>query len=492
MTYVMQHETWMNLTSVSGKVRSRQLRSVDAALKHYHKVRTDAALRDLRGALQQWKMYKGFDGTRAQPAWRTSIRNRKKAVETLDMQLFQVPDASAQAVLDDLAELPYYGIELWADQEAREVLRQAREGALTELFLNRSLDFKKSGLVLVARSMMKKKDAVVSNASAAAKAAAAAATAAERSKAEKAIWDMLNSLLGDYPQQVAQEVLKLIGELVPGLVADLIASMAHYLSIAKSGAQFAYNTGQAIKKEYRWVQVRQHRDALGAGDPFAAAIALKRMLERERNQNARLAAIYGAETLVKSASVAADAAAYGAPTVSAITTPLAGMASALSRLSLQIFLLARDVNERRKVNKILADPNRIRLSNDIFDKCPILGCWFIACSNTSDIINFLTEDIGQVGWKLDVEVMKRKHIEPMEGYARDLISNHRMEVSGLGMSKGAVSPTTGTLSTMHLQYKNRLVNGVKQKIPFTDYAKAHDMSGSVSREELKRRIAARP
>ena len=107
MTYVMQHETWMKLTAVTGRIRSSELKSIDAALKQYHKTKSDADLKKLKLALHHWKMYKGFDGTAGKPAWRTSERNRKQAVETLDMQSCGVPDRAAWGVLTDLAELPF-------------------------------------------------------------------------------------------------------------------------------------------------------------------------------------------------------------------------------------------------------------------------------------------------------------------------------------------------------------------------------------------------
>jgi hypothetical protein len=210
------------------------------------------------------------------------------------------------------------------------------------------------------------------------------------------------------------------------------------------------------------------------------------MIERERNQHMRLAAIYGQETAVKTAGVVADAAAWGAPTVSTVITPLAGGISAFQRLALMIFLLARDVNERRKANKILSDPSKIRLGPEVFDKSPILGCYFISCSNTSDIVNVLTQDIGAVGWKLDIEVMKHQHVDPMIEYARHAIANSRLEVSGMTMHKGVVAETKGAIFAT--RWKNRVINGINGALPFTDYAKLNDMSGSVSKDVLKSRI----
>ena len=131
----------------------------------------------------------------------------------------------------------------------------------------------------------------------------------------------------------------------------------------------------------------------------------------------------------------------------------------------------------------------MKLSPEIFEKCPILGCYFITCSNTSDIVNFLTENVGAVGWKLDIEVMKRQHIDPMIDYARHAMENSRLEVSGMGMFKGVVSQTKGGLFIG--RWKTQVINGVKGALPFTDYAKLNDMSGSVSKDVLKSRITGK-
>jgi hypothetical protein len=488
MTYVMQHETWMKLTAVTGRVRGSELKSIDSALKQYHKTKSAADLKKLKLALHHWKMYKGFDGAAGKPAWRTSDRNRNKAVETLDMQIFGMPDTAASGVLSDLAELPFYGIEMWAEDEARAILRQAREQALSEMFQGRRVDFGKLAMVKTVYAINKARTKVQQGGTQAAVAAATVATAPAQEAAREAIMKMLQELLGQYVPEVAREVMALLAQEIPGLITDLAASMAPYVSICTAGTKAIWNTGWSIAKEYQWVMAKDHMasGAFASGDPIAAAHAIKRMIERERNQHMRLAAIYGQETAVKTAGVVADAAAWGAPTVSAVMTPLAGGISAFQRLALLIFLLARDVNERRKANKILTEPSRIKLGPEVFDKCPILGCYFISCSNTSDIVNMLTQDIGAVGWKLDIEVMKRHHIDPMIEYARHAIANSRLEVSGMTMHKGVVAETKGAIFAT--RWKNQVINGIKGALPFTDYAKLNDMSGSVSKDVLKSRI----
>lgn len=466
MPYVMRYETWKKLTDVSFKVRSKYLRRVDNTLEQYERTHSDADLQKLKLALHQWKMSKGYDAAGGKPAWMLSDRNSKKAVETLDKQLFPIPETINQEVLNDLAELPFYGIEAWADGQARQAMKDAREQALVEMFAGRQVVVKKLLMGYAFDKMKRDASSAKSAASAAASAAGKAATAPLMAEAKKQAMVLIQQVLGSYPIEVANEVISYITGEIPTFLTELAASIAPYLSLAKSGGQAIYNTAQAIKTEYQWVTSENHLETFGKGDPYAAAGAIRRMIERECNQYTRLAGIYATDTAIRAAAVIADAATYGAPTVSAVVNPLAALGKSLALLGLQIFLVGRDYWEKWKVNKVLVDASGAPLSKAIFDTCPLLGCYFIAGSTTSNIINFAVGDIGAVGWNLDVEVMVKQHVQPMIGYARTAISDSRLEVKGLERSKAAVNDTTG----LHYinKFKKSLVTSVAARVPFVD------------------------
>lgn len=493
MPYVMQHETWMQLTEVRFKPRSKQLRCVDKALKTYHQSKTDQNFKKLKLALHQWKMYKGFDGAAGMPAWRTSERNRQKAIEMLDGQLFGVPDIKASTVLADLSELPFYGLEIWAEDQARLAIKQAREEALVNLFKDRKMVVRKTGLLSTIFFTKKKIDKAKTEGGKAASAAAAPVTGAIREQAMKLVRELLDAVLREFPLEVIQEALKTLTDMIPDFIGEIAGAVAPYLSVATSGAKAIKNTAVAIKKEYDWVKVGDHLDAFGEGDPIAAAEAIRQMIARDRNQAGRLAGIYGVDASVKAAAIIADAAAYGAPTVSAVVTPLQGFATAMAVLSLQIYLIGRDYYEKHKANKILSKADEIEISPKLFKAHPLTGCYFVACTNTSDIINFLAEDIGALGWKLDVENMVKKHIHPMQTTAREYIVDARFEIEGLDLSKGNVDP--GGLTRMHKVQKAKLINKVRSMLPFIDNPKDYDVFAEqqhgqkvVSKDVLKSRI----
>lgn len=493
MPYVMQHETWMKLTEVSFKPRSKYLKSIDAALKRYHQTKSDQELKSLKLALHHWKMSKGFDGDAKMPAWKTSERNRNKAVETLDAQVFGFQDPHAMGLLAELAELPFYGMEAFAEGAAREAMKQAREEALTELLMGKQMVIRKAGLAVTLYFIKKKVDKVNANASKAASAASAAVTGPIKEAARKAVKEMLRELLSDFPLEVVQEAMKAVADLMPDFIGEVAGAVAPYLSVATSGTKALVKTGQAVKQEFAWIEAGEHLAGFGKGDPAAAAEAIRRMIERDRNQSARLAGIYATDATVKAAAIAADAASFGAPTVSAVVTPLQGMATALAVLSLQLFLVCRDFHEKHKANKVLMDRKQIRLSPAVFEAHPLTGCYFVACSNTSDIINFLVEDIGATGWMFDVEVLAKQHVHPMQKTARQYIADARFEIEGLEHSMGNVE--VGGIMRFHKSQKNKLINKVKSALPFIDNPKdyegfAHKIQKQevVSRDVLKSRI----
>lgn len=466
MPYVMRYETWKNLTEVPFKIRSKFLRRVDNSLEQYEKTHSDADLQKLKLALHQWKMSKGYDATAGRPVWMLSDRNKKKAVETLDKQIFGIPETINPTVLNDLAELPFYGIEAWAEGQARLAMKEAREQALVEMFSGRKVVVKKAMMGYAFEKIKRNASSAKASAGAAASAAGRTATAPLMAEAKKQALILIQEVLGAYPIEVANEVTSAITQMIPEFLVELAASIAPYLSLAKSGGQAIYNTAQAIRSEYQWVTSEDHLESFGKGDPYAAAGAIRRMIERKRNQYTRLAGIYATDTAIRAAAVVADAATYGAPTVSAVVNPLAAMGKSLALLSLQIFLVGRDYWEKWKVNKVLTGASGATLSNAIFDTCPLLGCYFVAGSTTSNIINFAVGDIGGTGWKLDVEVIVREHIQPMIGYARDAISDARLEVEGLERSKAAVNDTTG-INYIN-KFKKSMVSKVAARVPFVD------------------------
>lgn len=468
--YVMNYETWMELTRVRGKLRSRELKAVDSALKKYHLMKQKQDLEVIKRALILWKMAKGFD------RWRSSPRNLRKGIETLDLQLFGFRDANAQSVLNDLAELPYFGIESWAGEEAaKNAMKNAREEALVELFCGKELIVDKCKIATIGYFIKRRINKIRGQAAKAGGAAVGDATEPAVNAAKEAIKEtkvyalaregvqqVIDEVLSEFPVEIVQEAMKTLAELVPDFIGEVAASVTPYIGVGISGSKSIRHVVQGAKTQYKLSMAREHtQKGFGQGNPLAAAQALERIIQRERNRHSELAALFGSDTVVKGAGLACDALSFGAPTVSLIVTPTSGVIAGLAALSLAIFQIAQNIKEMREGNKILAHQGTVKLSHELFNACPILGCYFIACSNTSDIINFLVDDIGVPGWNLDVEVMARNHIHPMVGYARDTIQASPFAIEGLELSKGVVMDASQGLSNTGNRVKKKMIGKLK-------------------------------
>jgi hypothetical protein len=504
MTYVMKHETWMDLTNAGRfKVRSAELKKIDAALLGYHARPGEATLAAVKLALHHWKMAKGYDGNGGKPAWVTSERNKRSAVSNLDMQVFKQPNPLAQSVLKELAELPFYGIEAWAEDDAREAMKLARTEALQDMFAGRELVIRKTSAALAGRTIKKligkAKQNANETAAAATKAATDAAKAAALSAAQRMFAsqiamarEIIEGILDDLPMEVVREVLALLDEIVPGFITELAGAIAPYVSVVRSGVKTTAYLVKTIKARYQFYDLGTHMGAMLPGDPEAAARALLTMVQREVAKNGKMTAIYGTDTALKGGALALDAASLGVPSVSAVMNPLSGMVTALAVLGVTVRALARDIQERQAANRLLKHAGTTRLTAQLFQESPLMGCWFLSCANTSDIINFLVSDIGEPGWNLDVEVMVAKHVRPITEAAKGFVADARFEVSGMSMAKGATASTTGTFD-IKAKLKKKMITKVGEKLPFVDnqnyqtFAKAQGQE-TVSPDVFKSRI----
>lgn len=480
MPYLMHTETWLKLTELTGKPRSKYLKAVDEALRQYHAAHTDANLSKVKLALHHWKMSKGYDVAAGKPAWMLSPRNRNRAAETLDLQTFGMNSACPPGLVE-LADTPFYGIEAWAgEMAARQAMKDARQQALQEMFQGKKVTVKKKDVAIMVEFMKRNLAAATADGSKAAAAAASYGTkraeqAAKQAaqplidQARAAAQQLINEILAPFPVAVAQEVMQFLSEIIPQFLVELAGAIAPYLGVATSGIKAIVYTGKTIAAQYKRETSEEHKVAFGKGDPFAALLAIQRMIERERNRCALIASANAADAAVKAAAHIADAAAFGAPTVSAVVSPLSGMAKSLAMLGQQIYLLARDIQERQAANKILAGTPK--LTAELFETCPLLGCYFVAGSTTSNLINFAVEDIGAVGWNLDAEQMIRQHIHPMISMAREVIGDSRLEVAGMELSKAASAKTTAGahgVSNLKDRVKKKVIDKLNEVLPFRE------------------------
>ncbi len=235
-----------------------------------------------------------------------------------------------------------------------------------------------------------------------------------------------------------RSVLHLLMELFDGLdlpdiameigaefILDFVATALPVLGQIKSGAQAAAEWGRAARRGYQVYRVTGQKAYMLPGDPVAAADGVKRLLQREAALHSGKASIRTAQFASSTVALALDAGAISGPLISA--------GSALAKLSMQVYTIGIQHKEKQAGNELLRNPGALDAS--VFGPSPILGAYLLTCSNTSDIVNLLTSDIGTPGWMDRTEVMKRK-IDPLLLEATKLIRASPYELLGLPANKG--------------------------------------------------------
>ncbi|MEO3433943.1 hypothetical protein [Inquilinus sp. CAU 1745] len=207
--------------------------------------------------------------------------------------------------------------------------------------------------------------------------------------------------------EIAADITPLVGQVVSGY------KTIRELTKTAQSIHAHYKTGQRIKD-------------LLPGDPFAAGIALRTMIRRDIGDHASKAAIQGTKFGLSTASLAGDGG------------MAASVAMTLVSLTQKLVMIGMELTDMRAGNRRLANPETLDLT--IFDDCPLLGCYLIVCSNTSDIVNLITLQIGAPGWMGDVERMVKTSISPMISDATSVIKHSHLELQGLKQNKIVQKP----------------------------------------------------
>lgn len=203
------------------------------------------------------------------------------------------------------------------------------------------------------------------------------------------------------PHGIAQTVENFVGVL-PGVAS------------VQSGLMALVHLGKAATHAWAKIQVESKEGSLRSGDPRAALGAVARVLSRAQSASEAKAAINAGHAAASAAGFFVDGGLASGPALGAL--------KALASLSFRMFLLGRDLKEKSRGNKLLADPHAI--DSSVFGAAPILGCYIITESSAFDILNFLVGEIGQAGWMTKVEALI-----PDMVYVQDLAAQYAREAS---------------------------------------------------------------
>jgi hypothetical protein len=320
-----------------------------------------------------------------------------------------------------------------AEFRALATVARARRDNMQNLFQGTHLAFGRNARMGIGVSLLKKGKAVAGKTKALVDAAQKTGFVAPVAKqvATPAIKDMARQFIA-----VCSDIHD-VGDLVDALGSDVIheltSELVPFLTVLMSGVKSVkawkavYEDGTNLYRSENWVQ------GVLPGDPLAAAIAIQVIIKRDLTRHTvdatRQTAVFGA----KLASLFVD---FGAATSSAI-----GLANASATLAIELASIGIDYKEMKAGNKLLESPNGI--TKDVFEACPLLGCYLITCSDDSSLANFFVADIGLPGWMDKVEQIKKNQLGPLQKVANKAITTHRLELVGLASNKGMVEKKGG-------------------------------------------------
>jgi hypothetical protein len=209
---------------------------------------------------------------------------------------------------------------------------------------------------------------------------------------------------------------------------SMISEMTPFIGVISSSYKAAKSWRAVVANARDLYKADYYLEGVLPGDPSAAANAVLVCIKRFLAANTADAARNTASAATKVAGLFAD--------LGTATTAAVGAASALAKLIQELAILGRDYSEMKAGNAVLDDPDPSKLNLDVFKVCPLLGCYLIACSDTSMVVNFMVADMGLPGWMDKVEQMKKNQLDPLIKNANKAIVSSHLTLEGLKQNKG--------------------------------------------------------
>jgi hypothetical protein len=446
-------DVWMTGTSVFGLTRSNDLKRLDRAIAQYNKVSNELNFAQVAAALDNWIRVKQDEANepRNGTAWKKSARNRKLYVQSLYDFLNPRPETFLDA----------------ADEQARAVVNEAIKDAAKTIFTGTQVNFKVFGAKQQARVTVADKLAKATSPGALQRlwarapriGAGVASAASAGNGAYGAVKGVVNGTqtavrtglsVPGFDEQTRKFVASITGS---NQSVEQVMNVAGFHSLANFATHCApliniISGGYGVtKKLYDLVEakltqndLRSRAHVIRRGDPKAALEALNRLMDAQIKERAQDFAITGAAMLAKTALAFADG--------GVISGPAVGAAQTLAELMLLIGQIAREYREKEEANVVLGQiaTRGATFSVDLFQKCPIVACYYLLIADTSTILFVLTSEYGQPGWQFKVEEMK-KCCDPILKKAAEFIDQSRLEVNLLSAHRIAFEKSLTTRLT---------------------------------------------
>ncbi len=295
------------------------------------------------------------------------------------------------------------------EAQALRMIEQQRQQNLRLMFATAKIQLKGKEAALASAEMMKNVSGLVKEVRTLKGVAPGVSTMAAKAVTERFLTDL-----------TAAGSLGNLATLVPGLnPAKIIGDVMPVVGSIKAGYDLLknlYECGDALHTHYKVVK---GMPSVLPGDPAAAARAVQTMLKITAADKGSAAAVAGAKFGTSVASLPADGGAT------------ANIVFAAVEMAKSLFMLGLSIKEMVQGNQHLKTG---ALDATLFKSSPLAGCYLMVNSNTSDVLAFLTPDIGTIGWMDRVEEMK-KQVDPCIESARGFIHDSKLEIVALPMNK---------------------------------------------------------
>ncbi len=202
-------------------------------------------------------------------------------------------------------------------------------------------------------------------------------------------------------------------------VFGLISSGGHAI---KDWVGIASNLLSYAKMEEQYGNVRP-------GDAAAALQAIVSIIDKQIKKQTADAAIRTTAFTAKGISVLADG---GTATMAAL--------GALESIAILLNMLVDLVIDARQMiagNKLITEG---KIDIELFNTCPLLGCYYVAIQDHSTIMNFDIANMGRDNWQQEAERL-RYALDPVIRKATELIDASRIEIPGMEFAKGVYQST---------------------------------------------------
>ncbi|HWC89669.1 MAG TPA: hypothetical protein VG433_08440 [Pirellulales bacterium] len=454
---VVSHADWMKETAVTMRIRSSQLKELDAAIKKFEELSTKEAFDAIKLKLTGWKNLKGA-------GWKTNDRNKSGMITKLDNQITAGWKDFDQGTVEAWRELAKLRKEFLAAlfKNARVNLGGASKAktAVKEVVKAAS----PLGTVGHASYQLATKSiptAASSTASVlkAANAASIVATIESRirmgmaSEASKVFTQMgLSKLASLASFEAACEAA--FQQVVGRAVHDLAVAIAPYVGIASAAAKTAFYTYCVADSTVDLYRVSAATGVIETGDPLAAMAAVSELVKRELATNTLKLGASATELTLKAVGGIFDG--------GTVSTVAAGLASSVVQAVWDIRCAIRDVAEMTAANTFLA--NADELDNSIFVKAPLVGAYFVCCADDSTLLSLLLDKdncvpagFGTPSFMNKIENAKKEHLNKVQTVANHLVNNHRMRIvmgDGIIPKLGLANTRTSTQGDLSMRSPN--------------------------------------